>query len=164
MHGVRSAAEMGPDSLFAARQGRFWRPMGQCRKYVLDGLHYRWSWKLGAAFHSPATTLWPPLRGRCSRPAPSFPRRNFSRTRSIRNSPLGSVSRPTPGGFVIPNPFPAVNPALMRRHPASTPLWVFCTLRIEAFDRPHRTKLSQPDVRLLLTLRRVSLSITLRID
>jgi len=104
----------------------------------------------------------------CGVGVPDLPLRShaeiLSRTRSIRNSPLGSVSRPTPGGFVIPNPLPAVNPALMRCHPASTPLWVFCTLRIEAFDRPHRTKLARPDVRLLLTLRRVSLSITLRID
>src|SRR5665213_37120 len=33
-----------------------------------------WSRNSGTAFHSPATTLSPPLRGQCSRPAPSIPR------------------------------------------------------------------------------------------
>jgi len=42
--------------------------------------------KLGTAFRSPVTTLSPPLRGQRSRPAPSFPRRMLSRTRSILSS------------------------------------------------------------------------------
>jgi hypothetical protein len=84
MHGVRSAAEMTRIRYLPLAAGRFWRPLGQCRKYVLDGLHYRWSRKLETAFHSPATTVWPPLRGQCSWPVPSFPRRNSSA------SPFGS--------------------------------------------------------------------------
>jgi len=47
---------------------------GRCNKRFLGGLISVRSRKLGTAFHSPVTTLAPPLRGQCSWPAPSIPR------------------------------------------------------------------------------------------
>ncbi len=41
---------------------------------------------LGTVFRSPVTALSPPLRGPCSRPAPSIPRYKLSRVRSTFNS------------------------------------------------------------------------------
>ena len=41
---------------------------------------------LGTVFRSPVTALSPPLRGPCSRPAPSIPRYKLSRVRSTFDS------------------------------------------------------------------------------
>jgi hypothetical protein len=57
-----------PATLFSAR--------GVNAKHAFSLTSCR-SRKLGTAFRSPVTTLSPPLRGQCSRPAPSIPRRRF---------------------------------------------------------------------------------------
>jgi len=64
-----------PDSVSVARRWRFSAIRRvNATKHILSGLRSRRSRKLGTAFCSPVTTLAPPLRGQCSRPAPSIPR------------------------------------------------------------------------------------------
>jgi hypothetical protein len=107
--------------------------------------------KLGTAFRSPVTTLSPPLRGRSSRPAPSLPRQclfaNPLDQRLLRSVRFRSRNRANSSPLTR---CPRRSPALLRCHPASTPLQVFSTLRIEAFNRLHHNKLALPDARLFL--------------
>jgi len=111
---------------------------------------------LDTAFRSLTTTLSPPLRGQCSWPAPSFPRRRLSRTRSIPGSSAPFGFEAEPGRRQRPEPvfrstlqhsefFPDLH---------SPPGLLSKTLRIKAFDRFQTRKLVSPDVRLSLAPRR----------
>ena len=116
----------------------------------------RRSRNLDTAFRSLTTTLAPPVRGQCSWPAPSFPHRRLSRTRSIPGSSAPFGFEAEPGRRQRPEPvfrsrlqhselFPDLHSPLGR---------LSKTLRIKAFDRFQIRKLVSPDVRLSLTPRR----------
>jgi hypothetical protein len=98
---------------------------GQCRKPVLNVSASSRNRRLGTAFRSPVTTLSPPLRGQCSCPVPSLPRRRFPRIRSIETLPLDSVSTPKSGESQHSDPLSAGCPAAPEIPPVSTPLRVF---------------------------------------
>ena len=103
----------------------FRRAPGQCKKRVFNRPASCRSRKLGTAFRSPVTTLSPPLRGQCSRPAPSFPRRVIL-CEPVRPKapPLGSVSKPKPGEFFTLDPLSAPISSALVMSPISTPLQV----------------------------------------
>ena len=103
MLGVRSAARYAGFPRPPLAGYAFRRKPGRCGKRILTVASCR-SRKLGTAFRSPVTTLSQPLRGQCSRPAPSLPRKRSSHTRSIRNSSLDSVFEAEPGEFIAPDP------------------------------------------------------------
>ena len=148
MLGVRSAAGCTLIPRLPLADRAFQRTPGQCHKRILNGLASSRSRKLGTAFRSPVTTLSPPLRGQCSRPAPSLPRRSFPRIRSIAALPLGSVSKPKPGEFNTLDPLSAGLPAApVTSTDLHSPSGI-STLRIKAFDRLHHRKPALPDVRL----------------
>ena len=112
---------------------------------------------LGAAFHSPATALSPPLRGHRSRPAPSTPHRSTTANPFDSTAPsLRSVSRPIRGEILAGTRFPRLLAVLSRspRHPL--PFGPFQTLRIKAFDRLSRQKLVSRDLRLIFAPRRAT--------
>lgn len=81
--------------------------------------------KLGTAFRSPVTTLSPPLRGQCSRPAPSLPHRclfaNPFDRRLLRSVRFRSRNRANSSPSTR---CPRRSPALSRCYPTSTPLRV----------------------------------------
>ena len=104
-------------------------PFGAHRVRVTDASSIpasRRSRKLGTAFRSPATTLSPPLRGQCSRPAPSLPRRCFLANpfdrRLLRSVRFRSRNR---ANSTPSTRCPRRSPALPRCHPIPTPLQVF---------------------------------------
>jgi hypothetical protein len=107
----------------------------------------------GTAFRSLTTTLAPPLRGLCSWPAPSNPRRISSRNRSIPSSSAPFGFEAEPGRRQCPEPvFRAISNA-PEFSPISTPLQVL--LRQPSGSKrsigSHIGKLVLPNVRLLFT-------------
>jgi hypothetical protein len=121
--------------------------------------------KLGTAFRSPVTTLSPPLRGQRSRPAPSLPRRSFFANpfdrRLLRSVRFRSRNRANSSPSTR---CPRRSPALLRCHPISTPLEVYSTLRIKAFNRLHHNKPASPDARLSFAPRSALFRFSLRIN
>ena len=112
---------------------------------------------LDTAFRSLTTTLSPPLRGQCSWPAPSFPHRRPSRTRSILELFRSVRFRGRTGATSTPGTrFPRPISNTPDSSPVSTPLQVL-------FRKPSGSKRStgsrsgkpaSPDVRLPLAPRR----------
>ena len=127
---------------------------GQCRKRVLNVSASSRSRKLGTAFRSPVTTLAPPLRGQCSCPVPSLPRRKSPRIRSIGTLSLSSVSKPKPGECQRADPLSAGFPAAPETSSGPHSPSGIATLRIEAFNRLHHRKPALPDAWLSLAPRR----------
>jgi hypothetical protein len=107
-----------------ARRHRFSACAGSTRFASPASLIHQ-SRNFGAAFHSPATALSPPLRGQRSRPAPSISYRKIPRSRSIHRSfaPFGFEA--DTGRYPRERPvFRVRSAALFQFAAASTPLWV----------------------------------------
>jgi hypothetical protein len=89
-----------------------------------------------------------PLRGQCSRPVPSLPRRRSFANPFDQSSPLGSVSKPNRAKSSQLTRRLRRSPTLLRWHRSPLPFRLFPTFRIKAFNRLHPNKLALPDVRL----------------
>jgi hypothetical protein len=101
---------------------------------------------LETAFHSLATTLSPPLRGRSSRPAPSIPHKRPARIRSIPAPSLRFGFEADSGRYHRQKPVSrATFPRSCSRPRSPLPFGSLETPRIKAFNRLRRKKLTSPD-------------------
>jgi hypothetical protein len=127
----------------------FQRAPGQCHNFI-DFASCR-SRNLGTVFRSPATALSPPLRGQCSRPAPSIPRYKLSRVRSTFNSSAPFGFEADTGRNPCQKPVSRANLRRSCSFPGiHSPSGLVETLRIKAFDRFRCQKLISRNPRLSL--------------